>query len=130
MEPIEDHDCEKCHSGIHPVCAELSCFPGIMPDGLTAQEFVTVNDDIEATAALNDHDIVANVKRILVQNNSDSEVEDIPIQSVREALAALDVPCRFCCNIEGSRLGALECADKVSQAVAAYIAKQKIKLFK
>lgn len=50
-------------------------------------------------------------------------MEDIPIPNAREALAALHVLRRFCGDIKGSRLGALECADKVSQVVAAYIVK-------
>lgn len=44
-----------------------------MPDGLTAQEFATVNNDVEVTAELNDREIVMDVKRTLIQNDSDSK---------------------------------------------------------
>lgn len=91
-EPMEDHDGENCDSGIHPVWAKSSRFLGIVPDH---------------------HDIVTDIKCTFVQNDSDSEVEDVPIPSAREALAALDVLRHFCGDTESSGLGALKYADKV-----------------
>lgn len=122
-EPLEDHDGENCDSGVHPVWAELYRFPRVVPDGLAAQEFVPVDYNVEVIAELNGHDNVVDVKRTLVQNDSERGGEDIPIPSAGEALAILNMLRRFSGNIEGSGLGALECVNKVGRAVATHIVK-------
>lgn len=70
------------------------------------------------TTELDGHDIVLDVKCTLAQNDSKSEVEDIPTPSAREAVAALDVLRCF-----GGRLGALQCVYKLGQAVMEHIEK-------
>ncbi|CAN8017652.1 unnamed protein product, partial [Ixodes persulcatus] len=107
-EPLEELD---------DLLSQLSEFPGVVCEGTTATDFVSVDDDVAITGELADEDIVADLARDLANNSNceDSTSSDPPTCS--DALHALSVVRRQCPSIEGCGLSCSESLDNIEKCM-------------
>lgn len=107
---------------------ELAAFPGAIPDGTTAHDFVSADDHVPAVADRTDAEIVADVASAddadLSSDESSDEHSEPPCTAA--ALASAFSVIRRCCGaMEGAGLCHLDGLNKIEDSLMTLMAQKK-----
>ncbi|XP_065293236.1 tigger transposable element-derived protein 6-like [Dermacentor albipictus] len=107
---------------------ELSAFPGPIPGGVTARDFVSADDGVQAVADRADVELVADIMGDEDADSSSGEgsnKEDQPPCTVAELASAFSVIRRCWGTMEGAGLCHLDTVDKLEDSLRNLMVQKK-----